>query len=315
MLSDKEIRDFYENELKGVLLRFEKYRKISLLSKRLSKPLFWSVILLFLIGGVIDESVYIIIGAVLFVILFALTTWGLLKNDTYTSMYKADVVKKLLQFLAPSWKYIPNKHISKKHYNNCVILPKCNLFKGEDYVHGVIGDTEFEFSEVTAIEEGRDANNKKTEKTLYSGLFFRAEFSKPFNGETVVVPDKMEKKLGYVVRSLQKNKKNDLEIAFMENANFEREFIVRTSDQVEARYLLTPQIMEAIVNYKLKYKNEISIVFAKSNLYLLVPDCDFFEPNIRVKGGMTFDDVRQIVSIIEMNKYIVKEFNQGALVY
>lgn len=113
----------------------------------------------------------------------------------------------------------------------------------EDGISGTHNGIEFRLCEV----EIRDKRNKKEKKSnddslLFRGVLFISEFPRNFNGETRV--------LHSADRSLLPKSALDgsaLESVYLEESRFSQSFHVYSSDQVEARYLLTPHFMELLM--------------------------------------------------------------------
>jgi hypothetical protein len=73
----------------------------------------------------------------------------------------------------------------------------------------------------------------------------------------------------------------DLEKVKLESTEFENKFIVYSSDQVEARYILTPSFMERLVKLQTLMGDNTSYSFVDTNVYVAVPISDqLFEPSV-----------------------------------
>ena len=77
--------------------------------------------------------------------------------------------------------------------------------------------------------------------TIFRGLLMRFAFPKPFRGITIITQDR-----GWLGNFFGKLGRSGEKIA-LEDPRFEKVFEVYGSDQVEARYLLTPAFMERIL--------------------------------------------------------------------
>ena len=65
----------------------------------------------------------------------------------------------------------------------------------------------------------------------------------------------------------------------LEDPEFEREFVVYGSDQIEARYILSTSLMRRILDFKNKTGTKIYISFTGSKVYVAVPiNRNMFEP-------------------------------------
>jgi len=54
----------------------------------------------------------------------------------------------------------------------------------------------------------------------------------------------------------------------MDNVDFEKEFVVYATDQIEARYILSHTLMEKLLAFKKKSGHSLSISFVRGNIYL-----------------------------------------------
>ncbi|MCR9264505.1 MAG: DUF3137 domain-containing protein [Flavobacteriaceae bacterium] len=102
----------------------------------------------------------------------------------------------------------------------------------------------------------------------FLGMFAIMDFNKKFNGTTIVLPDQLEKKVGYLAKTIQQLNLNRDPLVNLENPEFEKEFVVYSTDQVEARYILTPSLMERITNLKRKVNKPIMLSFKENKLYM-----------------------------------------------
>ena len=112
------------------------------------------------------------------------------------------------------------------------------------------------------------ATNKLADNTnnSFRGMFCWLSFKKKLNGHTVVLP---KSNLAHFERWASSTFKEEQEI-HLEDPRFKEKFIVFGTDQVEARYVLSPSIMEKVVALKEKFNRSISISFQNRQMYLAV---------------------------------------------
>lgn len=60
----------------------------------------------------------------------------------------------------------------------------------------------------------------------------------------------------------------------LENVEFEKEFAIYGTDQTEARYILSPALMERIMAFRQQTKKRISISFINSQIFIAIPLSD-----------------------------------------
>jgi hypothetical protein len=105
----------------------------------------------------------------------------------------------------------------------------------------------------------------------FRGIFANAQLAKKINGSVVVLPDKLERHLDYLAKNIQALKKvNGNRLVTLEDPEFERNFAVYASDEITARYVLTPAMMLRMTELKKKYNRDIMLSFSDSHFYFAV---------------------------------------------
>ena len=123
------------------------------------------------------------------------------------------------------------------------LIPSYNERKLEDEISGQIEEVDFNLFEAKLIRVTRGRKGKKTRTTVFRGLLCCFDFHKEFNGTTVVSRDQT------MIGNLLSGFMHTGERVKLEDPEFEDKFEVYSTDQVEARYLLTPGFMERILNF------------------------------------------------------------------
>lgn len=95
----------------------------------------------------------------------------------------------------------------------------------------------------------------------------------------------------------------------MDNPNFEKEFVIYSNDQIEARYILTHSLMESILDFKKKTNHNLSISFVQKNIYLAIDyGKDLFEPSV-FKSLLNDEITKEYINTLVLAVSIVKELN------
>jgi hypothetical protein len=316
MKSVEELKKLYESELKPQLVSLEKKRKTI---KRFSWWGSFLAIFSFLFIRLIPNQTILIIVAILAVVsvLYLLIKSGIL-YFSYRKEYKKEVVVKIIKLINLDFYYNPDKHIScDKFIKSKLFSRKPDKCKGDDYISGIIEKTDFEFSELHTeykTETTTDGKTETTWHTIFSGLFFHADFNKHIEGETFVLPDTAEKLLGKFGQKLQKNKSRG-QLVKLENPEFEKKFVVYSTGQQEARYILTPTMMEAMVNMHNKYKRKMHFSFAGERIYCAISfNKGLFEPRIR-KTLINFKDIEEMYHLFSLIEVIITEMNLNTRIW
>ena len=248
--------------------------------------------------------------AVLGVILFAYLYYRL--TSAYKAQFKDSIIGRIVQYVDPGLRYDRQGFIAESDYwRSTIFLTNPDRYNGEDLVYGKVGKTEVRFSEIHSEyrTEHRDSKgNRRTEwHTIFKGIFFVADFNKHFAGETVVLPDTTEKLFGRLGQMFQSwNIARPGQLVQLEDVAFEERFVVYSTDQIEARYLLSPSLMARIMDYRVRTNREVYLSFVASNIYVAIANQrDLFEPKVfttvldMALAQQYLDDLLLAVSIVE----------------
>jgi hypothetical protein len=263
-------REFYEKELRPDLESID-IRRRETNRKALTVLLITAIAVLtelVLIPGDTDfpKPVPVIITA------FAgLVATGIV-SKSYRKEYKEKIIARIAGFADEGLEYNPEWFIPMDEFVRSRIFNlSCDKYSGEDHFRGRIGKTDIEFSEVTAkhrSSSGTGKNRSEDYTTIFRGLFIIADFNKHFKTHTVVLPDTAEKLFGKFGQSLQSAASGRGQLIRLEDPRFEKEFCVYGDDQVEARYILTPALMERIMAYRQKWNTRLYLSFLDSRVYI-----------------------------------------------
>ncbi len=305
MKTHEQFKTFYESDLLDELRRIEELRKWFILLSVVFSALIllcpavvWAKYL-YPMGD--DSDVWTLLAfccsvAIAAAWLLLKLIWGLFQN-----LFKRRVIQKILHFINPSLDYHPRKKISRAAFDQSkLFLQRYNCYKGDDVIVGTIGKTAMKCSELNVFYRDRYSS-----KTIFKGLFFIADFNKHFKGRTVVLPDTAERLLGRLGKKLQAVNPRREELIQLDNPDFEKEFVVYGSDQVEARYILSPDLMERILDLHRTHNTKIYLAFCHSKVYLAIPLLrDLFEPKKGSQVNETaaceyFRDMQMALGLVE----------------
>ena len=134
-------------------------------------------------------------------------------------------------------------------------------------------------------------------------FFFIADFQKDFQGHTTILRN-----------SLFKLSSSGSRVK-LENPDFEKTFDVYSTDQIEARYLLSPSMMERLLALDREFNRNITISFRDSNILIAIPESrNHFEASI----WKPMDDLSQLkndFSMIHALVSIVEDLNLNTRIW
>ena len=240
------------------------------------------------------------------VVLIASTIYGFLKNNNvfifapfgylvgggiiynylikdYTKEFKDKIITPLIKALDKNLHYSPDYHVGNHHFTNSKIFTsQLDKLDGNDYVKGKIDNVNIEFSDLHAQTKHKDAKGNTHYQTIFQGLFIVTDFNKHFKAQTVILPDTAQSTFGdYIGNLLQSHNMGRNELVKMDSVAFEKEFVVYSSDQIEARYILSHALMEKLLLFKKHSNHPLSLSFVGGKVYLAIAyNKDLFEPSI-----------------------------------
>ncbi|NWK55012.1 DUF3137 domain-containing protein [Verrucomicrobiaceae bacterium N1E253] len=235
---------------------------------------------------------------------------------SYRSYYKSQIIGGMTRLIQPDIDYMPSRGLSESNFRSMNLYNgDIDRFHGEDLFTGKIGKTAITFSEVHAEDKRTRRNSKgKSETywvTIFKGLAVIVDFNKHFRSWVTLHPDTAESSFGWLGRKLQQL---GGDLVRLENPDFEQAFVVRGGDQVEARYLLTPEMQERLLNLRQHFGDGIRLAMHNSQLHLTIPNSNnWFEPDIRRPAGdpsqmqlfiQQMTSIFHIVELLDLNTRI-----------
>ncbi len=286
MKSPEAFRSFYDTALVPSLLQLEVERK------KLVRNFFLFMIIpaVAAAGGLLfvrqlEIQIYIIIVVVAGIVGTGLFyAFNYKKIKTLKMRFKGDVIAKMVKFIDESLFYSPNNRISQSEYHQSkLFLSGVDRYSGDDLVSGTLEKTSISFSEVHSEYKTTTTDSKGRTRTqwhtIFRGIFFIGDFNKNFNGETIVLPDTAENIFGSLGAMFQKMNISRDQLVKLEDPEFEKHFCVYGNDQVEARYILSPKLMQRIVELKKKSGKKIHLSFVHSKVFIAISiGKNLFEP-------------------------------------
>lgn len=218
--------------------------------------------------------------------------WIRNRKGSMAFQFKQEAIPQLLDAVLPGFRYAGGSYIAESEFNNSGLFMDPDRYSGKDYFEGTHGLTKLHFSLLHAeeryetTETDTDSDGHTTTRTeehwrdIFKGLFFAADFNKHFRGRTLVRAGKAGVFSG-LFGSLVK----------LEDPRFNQQFRVFSSDQIEARYLLTPRLMERLMELHSHLGHmEVSFIGSWINIAAGGFPYNAFEPDV----GRPFTDPAQV---------------------
>ena len=120
------------------------------------------------------------------------------------------------------------------------------------------------------------------------------EFNKYFRGHTVIWP---RPETSILRRSPLDNGRQ----VTMESAHFERAFVTFSTDDQQARYILTPRMQELLFDAQRVAGQRMRVAFAANSMFVAAPGRDRFEESVHSKIDVEWvlDDLNGLLSLAD----------------
>ena len=189
----------------------------------------------------------------------------------YRVRFKHEVAAEVFKIVCPTASYAPLEGIAEATFDEPGLFHTRGGFKSDDRVRGKIGQTPFEAADVSRSYSTGGKNSRTV--IVFRGLFFHLDFNKTLRGVTLVDPK------GASPSSV--GSRSDLTEVALESADFDAKFTVYASDETEARYILTPAMMERILALQATTEKPVHLAFRNNRAFLGVNyERALFEPGI-----------------------------------
>jgi len=197
--------------------------------------------------------------------------WGWVTSPKrqYARAYKNDILPDIARLFG-GFDYDVKGKIPMEAMEPSTIIPKHTSYYSEDLFSGAYKNVDIQFSEIKLTKK-----SGKTTVTVFKGLaVLLTQGTRKFHGHTILTKD--QGKIGAWLT----NKTSKLKRADLTDPEFEKLFDVFTTDQVEARYLIDPRIVENLKALYQEYNgdNMMAAFYDEHFLILIGSDVNHFEP-------------------------------------
>jgi hypothetical protein len=231
--------------------------------------------------------------------LYATQQWSALNKQ-----YKQIVVRRVVGALGQGMTYSPESSFTKQDFLGMDLFQKrTEKWSAEDEVGGRKNAVTYTILEGKATRTEGSGKNKRT-VTIFKGSIARLDFNKNFLGHTVVVPDAESKAFGGLLGLFgESESRHQKQLCRLENVTFESRFSVYGTDQQEARYILTPKMMELILAASAAHP-DLRMSFHHNSVFVTIPSSkDRFELGKLFGGTVTPEaacgELIEVVSLAE----------------
>lgn len=195
--------------------------------------------------------------------------WVTHPKRQYAAAYKSDILPQIARLFG-DFTYEVRGKIPMDAMKPSKVVPGHTSYDSEDLFTGQYKGVDISFSEIKLKKK-----QNKSNKTVFDGLaVLLTQGTKRFHGHTILTRD--QGKIGGWFKTATSNMKR----ADLVDPEFEKLFDVFTTDQVEARYLIDPAIIENLKALYSEYggKEMMAAFYDDHVLILISSDANHFEP-------------------------------------
>lgn len=243
--------EHFEKHIKPSLSLLEKERleKLAVYKKRRAIGVFAAILIsipVVMILGLLDQDPLWGIIAV-FTIVFG---WVNIPKLQFRELGKQKLVDPVIRFFG-ELTYKQSGPVPEQKIRDSQVLPSYNITESEDFITGKLEGLNFNFFELKLLQK-----QKKTTTQVFNGEIIEIEMLKKFNGQTIILDKSSSQKYSSFFSKLFKSK-SALEEVKLEDPDFQKNFSVYSTDQIEARYLLTTAFMDRLLQLKQFFQNSM----------------------------------------------------------
>lgn len=183
--------------------------------------------------------------------------------EDFNQRFKALVLPRIAECLRPDLKYFANGSLGLSRFVTSGLMSKRTEFVFEsDEFRGQIGSVRFSMREV------------KSSSPAPPAIVLNFHFPKKFKGLTLISPDTLDPAYGSYLSGIVQDLTllgRKVKRVSLENPHFEEHYLVTSTDQQEARYLITPKMMELLLALREEFRKSFHFSFFEGQLYIMVP--------------------------------------------
>jgi hypothetical protein len=259
------------------------------------------------------KAALIAAGCILFAVLVIMGLLPKLLMREYISAYKMSVIDKFIKFIDPNLQYDPFGFVSGGAYSMSELFRTyAERYSGSDYVKGLLDNISVEFSNVHSEYYHRSGKSRRW-VTIFKGLFFVVGFRKNFSGHTIVLPDTAQGLLGKLGQKLQSLMPPLGRLVTFNDEEFEKYFVVYSENENEARSVLSPSMMQLMVDFRKKISAAwLRFSFSGSQVFIALTQIrNVCEPSL-FGPIVNFDKLDRYLEYISFVHRIAEEVNREA---
>jgi hypothetical protein len=230
----------------------------------------------------------------------------------FLQTFKPNVLNLLLTFIGSQsnmgkMTYVAKRSLPKStFFDSCIFVTDAQIFEGEDYISGRVGEMDFELCELNVRDFSVVRNRTNY---VFKGVFLHAIFPENVKGNIVIWPREFRQYLSRSIREFTRTGAYNVDDEVM-NPAFRKLFTTYATEETHVAGILSEPMQDSIVEYCNTTGKEMYISFLGKNIYLAVTEPrDLMEPYI-FRSNLSFELVRGFWQDLSLLIEIVEDFDK-----
>ena len=197
----------------------------------------------------------------------------------YVRFFKNEFIAGLIRGLIPDAVYEPNSGFDRQMISGTGLMMMGNIYHSEDYIRGSYDGVPFERADVLIQDESTDSDGNTSTTTYFRGRWMVFESNKNTSADLQIIG----KGFGYARRKkgIFTRKAERRHVLKTEDESFNKKFDVLCQDDSEAFYLLTPAVMQSLMNLLQRLDGKVMVGFVDNRVHVAVNSGkDSLEPSL-----------------------------------
>lgn len=197
------------------------------------------------------------------IIIFALggfvTVYAAQQFKKISMIYKKQYLSNIIKEVYPGSTFQPELGFNQDEIYASKLLRKADRYYSEDLITGQYQDITFRSADIR-LQEWRSTGKSATLVTVFLGRVYQFSFPEAFPTNMVIMKHQIGSGFGF----------NQYHKIKTESVEFHEEFDVYAKNELKSFEMLTPPIMERLIEMNRKYYEKIRFSFVKNDLYISI---------------------------------------------
>lgn len=220
----------------------------------------------------------------------------------YRKIYKKNIILENFKNVFTNIKYDSEAELSKDVISNIHMMNTGDRYSSNDYISAKYKEINFECADVHIEDRYTDSDGKTRYSTIFRGQWMIFDFNKNFKANIQICEKSFRgaKRGGLFIDEVYKKIK-------MEDVDFNKKFTIYAENELDAFYVLTPNMMEKIKKLDDELQGNLLFCLVDSKMHVgLHNRKDLFEPNVYKKINLEEEkenilkDIKIITEFVDM---------------